>query len=254
MSHAYIPRINTGGNFCGHNPKQPRFTIAKPTSERAPLVLRRLAERAKDYYWNPSTLPTLAHQHGRRRRHRSESRESCLLILLSLFKFVDLASLRVGIPTADGFAALSIPVLAAHAGITLRRAERAIAKLKKAGMLTVSAVAERQADGSIRGMAAIKAVSKHLWGCFGLADMLAHERVKAAKRVTKSRRKNQNLTSRAAARGGLFIEQIRGKLPTRQKADPERSRAIALREIEISLAHPDWPMADIQRKARQSAF
>lgn len=252
MTRAYVPRINNGGNFCGHKPKEPRLTIATPASERVPLVLRKLADRAKDYYWRPATLPTLAHQ--RSRRHRSESRESCLLIILALLKFTDLASLRVGIPTPEGFSALPITLLAKHAGISLRRAERAIAKLKTAGLLTVSPVAERQADGSIIGVAAIKAVSKYLWGCFGLADMLKHERIKAAKRVRKSERKNQNLTSRAAARAGLFLEQIRGALPTRQKTDPERARAIQLRELELRQAHPDWPLADIQRKARQSAF
>lgn len=252
MSRAYVPRINNGGNFCGHNPKAPRLTLAKPASERRPLVLRRLDERITDYYARPATIPTLAHQHSR--RHRSESREGCLLILLSLLKLMDLASLRVGVPTPEGFVALPITLLADHAGISLRRAERAIAKLKTAGLLTITQVAERQADGSILGVPAIKAVSKHLFGCFGLADMLKHEREKAAKRVRKSERKNQNLTSRAKARAGLFLEQIRGALPTRQKADPERARAIQLRELELRQAHPDWPLADIQRKARQSAF
>lgn len=252
MSHAYIPRINTGGNFCGHNPKEPRLTLAKPASERQPLVISRAGKRVTDYYTKPATIPTLAHQH--RRRHRSEGRESCVLIILSLLKFVDLASLRVGLPTPEGFAALPIKLLADHAGISLRRAERAIARLKLSGLLTVAQVAERQDDGSIRGVAAIKAVSKNLWGCFGLDDMLQHERIKAAKRVRKSARKNQNLTSRAKARAGLFLDQIRGQLPTRQKIDPERNRALQLREIELRTAHPDWPLADIKRKARQSAF
>lgn len=253
MTRAYVPRVNQGGNFCGHNPAKPRFQIAKPASERLPLVVRRLMERAQDFYWRPDTIPTLAAANNSVRRMRSERREGVLQILAAILKFTDVASLRVGIPTDAGFAGLTITTLASHAGVSLRRAERAIANLKTAGLLTVASVAERQADGSYIGVAAVKAVSKHLWGVFGLLDMLKHEREKAAKRTRKTARRNDNLVSRAASRAALTFDAIRermGMRPTRA-TDPEQRRAIALREIELRQQHPDWPAADIRRKARQ---
>lgn len=251
MTRAYAPRVNEGGNFCGHNPRAPRLALAKPAHGRQPLVIRRAGERLADYYAKPRTIPTLAHQTTR--RHRSESRESCVLLLLSLLKFTDLASLRVGIPTDAGFAPLPLKTLADHAGVGLRRAERAMAKLKAAGLLTVSQVCEKQADGSLLALPAIKAVSKHLWGCFGLADMLAAERVKAAKRDKKAGRRGQNITSRATARGSLFLEQVRAKMPGRRVCDPEQTRALQLREIELALKNPGLSLDDIKRKARHGA-
>lgn len=247
---AYVPRVNEGGNFCGHNPAAPRLVLAVPPSERMPLILRRLLERMQDFFWRPDVLPSLNAANRSERVLRSERREGCLLVLSSILKFTDVESLRVGIPTAEGFSGITIPLLAKHAGITLRRAERAVANLKAAGLLTVSPVAERQADGSYLGVAAIKAVSKHLWGCFGLLDMLKHEREKAAKRARKVQRKAGNVVSRATSRAALVLDAIKTNLPSR-RPDPELQRRIALREIELRMQHPDIPIADIQRKARQ---
>lgn len=251
VSHAYTPRINEGGNFCGHNPAKPALDIAKPASHRAPLIIRRLMERIPDFYWSPDKLPSLNAANRSRRNLRSERREGCLRILSAILKFTDVASLRVGIPTADGFAGLTIPLLANHAGVTLRRAERAIANLKTAGLLTVATIAEKQNDGTFLGVAAVKAVSKHLWGCFGLLDMLTHERDKASKRARKVQRKTANVASRAKSRAALTLDAIRTTLPRARRTDPELKRRLALREIELRIQDPGRPIADIQRQARQ---
>jgi hypothetical protein len=252
MTRAYVPRVNEGGNFCGHDPAAPRLNLEKPASERLPLVLRRLMERMPDFYITPSKIPTLNAANNSARQLRSESRESCLLVLASIVKFTDLASLRVGIPTAEGFAGLTIATLANHAGVGLRRAERAVAKLKAAGLLTVASIAEKQADGSFLGVAAVKAVSKHLFGVFGLLEMLKHERDKASRRVKKQARRLANVATRAGSRAALQLAKIRTFLPTPSRpVDPEHRRRLALREIELRQRHPDWPIADIQRQARQ---
>lgn len=251
MTRDYVPRVNEGGNFCGHNPARPRLSPSNAPSERLPLILRRLLERIPDFYWSPETLPSLNAANNSIRRLRSERREGCLLILAAILKFTDVESLRVGIPTAEGFAGLTIALLSKHAGIVLRRAERAVADLKRAGLLTVSAVSERLADGSYKGVAAIKAVSKHLWGCFGLLDMLKHERDKAAKRARKVQRKTANVVSRARSRAALAIDAIKTRLPGARRIDPEQQRRLALREIELRIQDPGRPIADIQRQARQ---
>lgn len=261
MSHIYAPRVNEGGNYCGHVPAKPRLVPAKPISEKSPLILRRLTERMADFYWSPQVLPSLNSVNNSVRMLRSERREGCLLVLSAILKLTDVASLRVGIPTAEGFSGITIPLLARHAGVSLRRAQRVIANLKSAGLLTVAAVTERMADGTYKGVAAVKAVSKHLWGCFGLLDMLKHEREKAAARARKVQRKNGNLVSRARSRAALSMDAMRAAMPgiKREKsparmADPEAARRIALREIELRIQRPDIPIEEIKRQARQEAF
>lgn len=251
MTRAYVPRDNLGGNYCGHNPASPRRAIALPASERMPLVLRRAAERMQDFYDRPDTIPTLNNANLSDRQLRSESREGCLLVLSSILKFTDVASLRCGVPTDKGFAGLTVSTLAKHAGVSLRRAERSVAKLKRAGLLTVAALSERQPDGSFVGVAAIKAVSKHLWGAFGLLDMLKHERDKAAKRIRKSARRYGNVVTRATSRAALALDSIRARLPASRPVDPEQRKRLALRELQLREQHPDWPIASIQRQARQ---
>ena len=251
MSRAYVARVNAGGNYCGHLPGKPRLELAKPAAHRQPLIIRRAQERIADFYWSPDKLPSLNAANQSARNLRSERRESCLLILSSILKFTDVESLRVGIPTADGFAGLPITTLANHAGVTLRRAERAVANLKTAGLLKVSPVVEKQDDGSYIGVAAVKAVSKHLWGCFGLLDMLKHEREKAAKRARKVVRKTGNLVSRAKSRAALALDAIRVSLPRTRRDDPEQRRRLMMRELELRASDPGRSVADIQRQARQ---
>jgi len=96
-----------------------------------PRVLTLCAERLKDYYNNPRQLiPSLDLANGSERQQRSERREACLLLLMALLKYMDLASLRVGIPTEDGFLSLTVDYLAKQTGMALRRVERALADLK----------------------------------------------------------------------------------------------------------------------------
>jgi hypothetical protein len=254
MSHAYVPRVNEGGNFCAHDPDSPQLSLAIPAAGNIPKIIQKAMDYLPDYFASPTKIPSLNIANGSSRQQRSERRESCIRILRALLKFCDVASLRVGIPTDSGFAGLTIPLLAKHAGLGVRRAERAVADLKAAGLLTVSPVAEKQPDGSYVGVAAVKAVSKHLWGLFGLLEALKRERDKAASRESKKDRKNTNITSRAVSRGALFLSGLRARLPSfgeRQPADPELRRRLALREIELRQKYPDWPAADIQRKARQ---
>jgi len=82
------------------------------------------------------SAPSLDLANGSNRQQRSERREACILMLTVLLKYTDLASLRIGIPTPDGFLSLTIDFLAKQTGMALRRAERALADLKAAGLVT----------------------------------------------------------------------------------------------------------------------
>lgn len=253
MAHAYVPRENEGGNYCGHDPESPQLSLAIAAPENAPKILSQLRERLPEFFDRPTIIPSLNFANGSTRQQRSERRESCIRVISVLLKFTDLASLRVGVPTADGFMGLTFPLLAKHCGMGIKRLERAVADLKKAGLLTVAPVAEKHEDGTYSSVAAVKAVSQHLWGVFGLLEKLNSERAKAAKRVKKFARKNSNITQRAKSRGALVLAGIRARIPfgERQSADPEQRRRVALRELELRQQHPDWPVADIQRQARQ---
>jgi hypothetical protein len=108
--------------------------------------------------------------------------------------YTDLVTLRVGIPQPDdSMAGLTMPFLADLSGLGERRAERAIADLKKAGIITVHSICQQLDDSTYKGFAAIRTVCKHLFTALGLSAWLEHERRKAqerkVKRTEKKRRK-----------------------------------------------------------------
>jgi len=72
-------------------------------------------------------LPTLNAANGSDRQQRLERRVACVQLLRAMLKYLDLASLRVGIPLRDGgFMSVTMPFLAKHACLPVRRAERAM--------------------------------------------------------------------------------------------------------------------------------
>ncbi len=99
--------------------------------------------------------------------------------------FTDVASLRCGVPTSSGFLSLTLDYLVRFTGLHPRRAERAMADLKRANLMTVKQARQLQEDGTWRGLAAVKAVNKLLFTAFGLGMRLRHERDRASKRLAK---------------------------------------------------------------------
>lgn len=107
------PTVQPPGNRCGHNPQLPRsFELPKRHKAR-PGILRKLGEKIRAYYDTPAKiLPSLNLANGKDSQQRSERREACLQLLGCLIHFLDLVTLRVGIPQADGsFRGLSLPYL-----------------------------------------------------------------------------------------------------------------------------------------------
>ncbi|MFN4186934.1 MAG: hypothetical protein ACK4FN_02785 [Acinetobacter johnsonii] len=261
-AHAYMDRENIGGNFCGHYPASPRLTLessAKKGKGGVPRVLTLCIERLKDYYYRPrKVIPSLDLANGSSRQQRSERREACICLLSSLLKFTDVASLRVGIPTKNGFVNLTVDLIAKHAGMHQKRIERALHDLKAAGLVTVGQQREKKADGSWIGLAAVKAISKHLFGVFGLATMLKFERDKASKRLKKKEKgweqESQSYakaqTQTGKARFSLFNEALGNKEPAelalRPRANdppPENAKLRLqkmLRAADFKQANPSW--------------
>jgi hypothetical protein len=188
----------SGGNGCGHDPAAPRW-FEPPTQHAArPKILIQLQERVRAYFASPKVLPSLNAANGSPRQQRSERREACLDLLGALVHYLDLVTLRVGIPQADGsMRGLSLPFLAEIAGLGLRRAERACRDLRKAGLVNVYPIAQRQDEGGYRGLPAIRSVPAALFKVFGLDQWLQRERDKAAARRRRQQHKQHTAETRA---------------------------------------------------------
>ena len=178
-----------GGNRCDHDPAKPRYFVPPAKHKDRPLILRKLEEKIRAYFTDPrKTIPSLDLANGKDRQQRSERREACLAVLGCMIHFLDLVTLRVGIPTPGGFKGLTIPYLAELSGLGERRAERAIRDLVKANLVTVHPLCERKDDLTFKGYAAIRTLSANLFSLFGLGRWLPHEREKATARLKKKRR------------------------------------------------------------------
>jgi hypothetical protein len=181
------------GNKCGHSPDAPRFFSAPEKHAKRPEILRRAIVAIQDYFRRPEILPLLNAANQSERQQRSERREACIDILACILHYTDLVTLRVAIPQSDGSTAgLTMPYLAALSGLGERRAERAIRDLKKAGIITVHPICEKLADGTYKGLGAIRTVSKHLFTVLGFHDWLRHEQRKATeRRIQKEEKKRR---------------------------------------------------------------
>ena len=183
------------------NPKRPKF-------------IQKAIEKIHDAYTDLSVLLTLNfHIHGF--KVRSERREAYSKVLAVVLEHTDLATLRVGIPTENGFFNYTLEYLAARTGMGLRRVARAIRDLKKMSFLIISQIRERLTDGSYRSFSAIKTVSTTLFDALGLRGWLDKERAKARERL---RMKQKAYEKACAKRGATMIKrltaQIAGMAPT----------------------------------------
>jgi len=181
-----------GGNRCDHIPEKPRW-FSPPPKHTRPKIISKAIEKIQQYYFEPSaTIPSLNLANSSERQQRSERREACIDVLGCLLHYLDLATMRVGIPQNDGaFKGISMPFIAEKAGITLKRTERAIHDLVKAGLIAVYPLCEKISDTVYKGYAAIRTISKKLFTLFGMGGRLKFEREKASARQRKQTRKEE---------------------------------------------------------------
>lgn len=208
--------MNGEGNRCGHDPANPRWFAPPEKHKERPRILVKLSERVRRYYDAPAeTIPSLNFANGSDRQQRSERREACISLLGCLVHYLDLPTLRVGIPQSDGsFSGLTMPYLAAISGLGERRAERAIADLVAAGIITVHPIARRIEECVYKGYAAIRTVSAKLFTLFGLGQWLRHERDKASARQRKRWHKEE---ARKLAQAQVAMSAAGAKHPPQAK-------------------------------------
>jgi len=100
---------------------------------------------------------------------------------------------------------------------------------------------KRLPDGSWNALAAVKAISRHLFALFGLGGMLKRERDKASKRQAKKARKQEGA---GQSRLALTLKALTGKLSSKPNrtppGDPEHRRRRDVKALELKQAHPHW--------------
>lgn len=245
---AYVPRVNQGGNFCGHDKDNPRLDLVRPAASNLPKILRKLTERLDEYYANPKKKwPSLSFCNGSKRMQRSERREGCVLMLKAIVKFLDLRTMCVVIPNYkdEKYGAPTLSTLAKHSGLSISRAERALADLRKDGVITGGQPRMRQADGSYKGLPAVRAVSRHLFGLFGLDKSLKWAREKATAKFRKIMREGVRsgikLSPNAMARISLMAKSPPTFVENPSFTPPELSPAEKRRSDDTAYAPPPLP-------------
>jgi hypothetical protein len=141
--HPYVPRVNLGGNFCGHYPDSPTLnTTLVEFPDKFPSVLIKFDERIDAYYANPKVLESLNATNNSKKQQSSARREACVLLLKSIARNTELSTMRCGVPSTDGFGPLTLKTLANRAGLSLPRAKRAMQCLKRAGLIAVTRITQ----------------------------------------------------------------------------------------------------------------
>ncbi|MEV1665962.1 hypothetical protein ABZQ91_12415 [Pseudomonas aeruginosa] len=230
-SRPHTHRVNRGGNYCGHSPEHPRLELLKDVvspGKALPGILTELKERVKRYYGKPAVLPSLRNATPSLggRQQRSERREACLLMLAVIVSYTDLVSLRCGVPTKQGFMSLTLDYLVEYTGLHMRRAERAMADLKRANLITCSQPRKLNEDGTYRGLASVKAVNKMLFTAFGLGKRLERETERAKDRLAKKIKKAGG-TMTSWARNRLVIGSISAPKPLKTSAGDYHKPTVA---------------------------
>lgn len=301
--HPYVPRTNEGGNYCGHYPWAPQLSLktpiyspldpelveyrkkaketdwardtpTPPPLKATPLLICKVIERLPQYFKSPERIPRLScantnlnNAKKNKRQQRSERREACIIVMAAILKYTDLVSLRVGIPTKNGFSSLSYHSLRKHTHLGEKRFQRAMNDLKAADLITVSQPRELLENGKWIGLSAVKAVSKDIFELFGLLEWLKKERQKATERLKKKAEKwRKEIEGRSTRTGRARISTVfrgvvsdaLGKKPSQPKVKQEneldRTRRQKLKtnlSVKYHLENPDWTAERCNQEAEK---
>lgn len=226
------------GNHCGHQPAAPRLFVPPAGHQARPGILVRLIERLQRYYRRPQEIPSLNRANGSNRQQRSERREACLVVLSVLLHYLDLVTLRVGIPKAGKITGMTVKFIAQRADLGKRRVERALADLATANLITVHPYVKRHADGRYTGFGAIRTVSPKLFAIYGLGGWLKIARQRSSQR---QRRSIKQAGQAATARRDLLLGNLEKK--TAPPAPSLFNRTVEL--VRLMTAFPEVPVESL---------
>jgi hypothetical protein len=161
------PRYARIGNGCGHIPSKPLQYIEPAHHQDRPELLEAIKQKLIQYYWQcKNYLPNLNYiwENGEERQKRTERREAIMLVAQSLVQYVELWSLRVGIPCNNGdFNNLSYEYILNDINrglrddekLTLKRVRNALQDLKAAGYIKIKHQREQASKGKFKGLPSI---------------------------------------------------------------------------------------------------
>lgn len=228
------------GNRCGHDPRKPKLTPAKPIRKGKgglPRFLSLAAEKVKAWYQHPAKCPVLTRSELRDdgnpslRRVRSERREAWQRMIETLLSLVELSSLQLGTPTAAlGFVDVDMKKIASVSGMSKRRCERALRDLAKAGFFKSKQRRACSKEGKYYGLRAIRQLHA---GFFEWCDMggewLAKEQKKAWERIKAK-------AARANCKASDMMRRVKNAL----KAPGRKNSGQSQRQRQASY---DWQVA-----------
>jgi|GEM_PF-3296252 len=206
-------RLSLGsGNGCGHD--RYNFRRFSPPTNKQPIILEDARRKigdclggAWDRLWDGD------------RQTRSERREACGLLLSALIHRLDLVTLRVGFPQADGsFIGLTDKDLARMTGLSIRRLERAMHDLAAMKIVKVHRSCERQEDGSYKGRPSIRAIATRFFELIGLGEKLKKQRLKATRRredrsLARASQKTFEAMAKAMNKAGIPVPENADSAP-----------------------------------------
>ena len=179
--------------------------------------------------------------------------------MLVILKYLDLATLRCGIPTADGFMPLTVAWIAKQCKMTLRRVERVLHDLRLAGILTSHQYRRRKDDGSYEVFAAVRRVNVGIFFMLGIAKLLVkEERDAAVERLRKKATKTFTTLAdwtRARFTVGKLVDKVVQRSSTSSNSTAYRAtgppgNATAL-VLELKHLYPDWSIENIFAEAKR---
>jgi hypothetical protein len=223
------------GNRCGHDPLNPRQFTPPQHHRPRPKIIQEAIKRLGRYYWAPAEVfPVLNLVNGSKNQQRSERREACRLVKSFLLHYMDIKTLKVGIPQPDGsIMGISVAYIASALGMTAKRVQRAMSDLVKAGMVIVEQK-KVQNGKSYLSYPAIRKISYSFFKALGLEKWLNRERKKREKaelakekEIGKSNKVLAHLSM--AARGAcakLTRSTVQNNRPSQQSLEEARKRDI----------------------------
>jgi hypothetical protein len=267
--HPSSLRVNTGGNFCGHDPQNPAFLDLIPKHKgkgSMPRVLSKLCESVSKLYDDPDLLPSFSRSLLRLRRMRTEQRDACMSLLMVILNNTDLRTLRIGNPRHhSGFLSYTVAYLSKKAGLDIRRGQRAMRCLVDAGIVTVYQQRSMSENGKYRSQAALKSINRAIFRVFGLERMYQHYLDYVEKKDKKDSRKKQGSTEswynaqqadRSRAAFEFILPKIARSMKDRKKSThsppgltPSQEARYREAQIEIALQNPQISPTELKALA-----
>ncbi len=239
--------LTHSGNRCGHDPANPR-TYARDAAHKKTFDAIQLAsDNAQEYAVSPEGLLDLIDfSRESDRQVRSERREAVSLVLGVLINHADMAHLRiVRYTNATNWRDMKITEIADLAGITLKRCERALKELRRAGYLSLEHRFTFKKSG-IRALVAVKRLNAVLFHHLGVGwGKLNHCIQWAKKRLERHQKKHNKAEAKLAY---LANQHNRNKKPTNK---PQSSKANGLAKLVQNLL-PAQQQLDDQTKQQQA--